>query len=267
MTIDEQFDAKRFEEGHPNYQFITTEMTEDHEQKVILTDVVEREVGKKFVPEYYSQLKTRIVEMPEEIYQASGIKILGKRIKSLLFSTDIAIISNSNAHSVLAVYPFTPQLTIMQAITRVASVPVFLGVGGGTTAGIRSANLAFQAEQLGAYGVVVNSPMTTKNIEKINKRIDIPLIVTVTSPKEDYIAKLNAGADMLNVSAGPQTAKLVRAIRKKVGPFVPIIATGGPTGESIAETIDAGANAISYTPPSSAEIFAEVMVKYRALND
>ena len=45
---------------------------------------------------------------------------------------------------------------------------------------------------------------------------------------------------------------------------MPIIATGGPTGESITETIEAGADCISYTPPSTAEIFAGMMEKYRA---
>ncbi|MDY6006557.1 MAG: hydrolase, partial [Gemmiger sp.] len=43
----------------------------------------------------------------------------------------------------------------------------------------------------------------------------------------------------------------------------PIIATGGRTEESIAETIAAGANAITYTPPSPAELFKAMMEKYR----
>lgn len=263
MSIDKDFDGKRFEEVQPNLEYVSREMTDDNEQVVIIKNVEDLPQGKKFVPEYFSELKTRIVEMPEEIYQVSGIKILGKRIKSLLFTTDIAIINNSNADSILVVYPFTPQLTIMEGITRVAPVPVFLGVGGGTTTGRRSADLAFHAEQMGAYGVVVNSPMDIKSIQKVSKRIDIPLIVTVSSGHEDYVSKLNAGADMLNVSAGANTAQVVREIRENVGPYVPIIATGGPSGESILKTIEAGANAISYTPPTSAEIFAELMVKYR----
>lgn len=269
MNKREKFDRARFDQPHTSYQSVTTEMDEDNEQRVILTDIIADEPKKnvKYVPEYHSQLKTRIVEMPEEIYEASGIKIFGKRIKSLLFSTDVAIIKNSNAQSVIAVYPFTPQLTIMEAIVSVSSVPVFLGVGGGTTTGKRSVELAFHAEQLGAYGVIVNAPMKADVINKISRRIDVPLIATIGSNKDDYIAKLNAGADMLNVSAGSNTAQLVKEIRDTVGTTVPIIATGGPTGESIKETIDAGANAITYTPPTSAEIFAEVMVKYRSLSN
>ena len=53
----------------------------------------EKELGKgKYIPEIKSQLRSRIIEVPQVIYKASGIKILGTRIKSLLFSTDVAII-------------------------------------------------------------------------------------------------------------------------------------------------------------------------------
>ena len=84
----------------------------------------------RYVPEIKSHLRTRIIEVPSVIYKATGIKILGTRIKSLLFSTDVAVIKNTNANSIIAVYPFTPQLSITQAILEVAPVPVFVGVGG-----------------------------------------------------------------------------------------------------------------------------------------
>ena len=42
-----------------------------------------------------------------------------------------------------------------------------------------------------------------------------------------------------------------------------IIATGGPTEESILETIRAGANAITITPPTTGELFAGIMHDYR----
>ena len=70
-------------------------------------------------------------------HNASGIVINGKRIKSLLFSTDVAVISNCNADAVIAVYPFTPTMQITNSIIDVAQRPVFAGVGGGTTAGPR----------------------------------------------------------------------------------------------------------------------------------
>ncbi|MBU5439950.1 hydrolase [Tissierella sp. MSJ-40] len=217
----------------------------------------------KYIPEVKSQLRSRIIEVPPVIYKASGIKVLGTRIKSLLFSTDVAIIKNTNANSIIAVYPFTPQLSITQAILEVAPVPVFVGVGGGLTTGKRSINIALQAELMGAYGVVVNAPTDNDVIKKMRERIDIPIIATVVSECDDYKGKVKSGASILNISGGPKTAYLVKLLREEFGKELPIIATGGPTEETILETIEAGANAITYTPPSSAEIFASVMDKYR----
>lgn len=217
----------------------------------------------RYIPEVKSKLRTRIIEVPPVIYKATGIKILGTRIKSLLFSTDVAIIKNTNANSIIAVYPFTPQLSITQAILEVAPVPVFAGVGGGLTTGKRSVDIALQAELMGAYGVVVNAPTSIEVIGKMYNRIDIPIIATVVSESDDYKGKLDAGARILNVSGGSKTAKIVKQIRDEYGKELPIIATGGPTDKSILETIEAGANAITYTPPCTAEIFAGVMEKYR----
>ncbi len=217
----------------------------------------------RFVPEVKSTLRSRIIEVPEAIYKASGIKILGKRIKSLLFTTDVAIIRNTNASSIMAVYPFTPQLSITQAILEVSPVPVFVGVGGGLTTGKRSVNIAAQAELLGAYGVVVNAPTANDVIAQMSKVVDIPIIATIASRHDDFKGKFEAGAKIFNVSGGSKTAEVVKIIRAELGDKVPIIATGGPTEESILETIEAGANAITYTPPTSSEIFAGVMQQYR----
>ena len=128
---------------------------------------------------------------------------------------------------------------------------------------MRSKYVAIDAELSGAYGVVVNSPMPNKDIKEISGFVDVPVIATVTNSEDDYIGKIQAGAEILNVSGGKYTADLVREIRKDIGDNFPIIATGGKTGESILETIDAGANAISYTPPSSSEVFGQMMDKYR----
>ena len=245
------------------YENMMEEIILDKDHHVMIEPMMDEQTKGKVVPEYHAKLKSRIVKIPEEIYQASGIKILGNRIKSLIFTTDVALIKNTDAQSVIAVYPFTPQVTIMQSIINVASMPVFLGVGGGTTTGIRSVQLAFQAEQLGAYGVVVNAPMENHVIKQISEVIDIPVIATISSEKDDFMGKFHAGADIFNVSAAAQTAEITQLIRKELGPEFPIIATGGPTSESIIQTINAGANAITYTPPSSAEIFAKVMEGYR----
>ncbi|MCI7238129.1 MAG: hydrolase [Anaerococcus sp.] len=221
----------------------------------------------KYIPEVHSKLRKSFIKVPEGIYRASGIKIFDKRIKSLLFTTDLAIIRNSNADSIMAVYPYTPQNTINSAILDVANVPCFVGVGGGTTQGLRSKYIAIEAELMGAYGVVVNSPMPNKDIESISEFLDIPVIATVSSFDNDYMGKIEAGAEILNVAGGKYTADLVREIRKNIGNEFPIIASGGKENHHILETIEAGANAISYTPPSSSEVFASMMDAYRNRRD
>lgn len=217
----------------------------------------------KSAPKIRHQLRKRLVVVPEVIDKVSGINILERNIKSIIFTTDLAILTNSNADAVMAVYPFTPQLSITQAILSTATVPVFVGVGGGTTSGNRSLNIALQAELYGAYGVVVNTPMKPDNINMISNELDIPVIATVASLKDDYMSKIKAGASILNVSAGKDTAELVKKVRETVGEEFPIIATGGPTDESILKTIEAGANAITYSPPTTGEIFASIMEEYR----
>lgn len=179
----------------------------------------------------------------------AGLVIMGRRIKSLIFSTDIAIIRNCNADAVLAVYPFTPQQIIADAIVSTSSLPVFCGVGGGTTTGARVVMLAKDAEAFGAMAVVVNAPTTNDVIAQIADIIDIPIVVTVLDENTDIDARLEAGATIFNVSAAARTPEVVRILRERY-PDLPIIATGGPSQESIRETVAAGANAISFTPPT-----------------
>ncbi|MEQ8156121.1 MAG: hydrolase [Clostridiaceae bacterium] len=216
----------------------------------------------KFVPEIKGILRNHVIEVPDIIRSCSGIKIFGKRIKSLLFTTDVAVIRNTNADAIIAVYPFTPQPVITEALVMAADVPVFCGVGGGITQGKRVINLALDAEFKGAMGVVLNAPTSNKIISRIRDTIDIPIIVTIISENENIAERIEAGATILNVSGGKDTAEIVRSIRAKFPEF-PVIATGGPTRESIQETIDAGANAITYTPPLGADIMSTLMDKYR----
>ncbi|HHU53482.1 MAG TPA: hydrolase [Clostridiaceae bacterium] len=221
------------------------------------------ETNRKFVPEVKSVLKDdSIIVTPSVIRNSSGIKIYNRRIKSFIFTTDVATITYSDADAILAVYPQTPHPAIIEAITAVASQPVFAGVGGGTTGGKRSAYVAEFAEARGAMGIVVNSPTTIATIRLLENSVECPIVATIVSHYDDVASKLNAGADILNVADGKNTSNLVRWIRKRY-PKVPIIATGGPTDETIQEAIDAGANAISWTPPTNAELFKNKMVKYR----
>lgn len=220
----------------------------------------------KFIPEIDGNLRRHMVRVPDVINEASGIRIFGKLIKSLIFSTDVAIIKNCNAHAVIAVYPFTPQPLITHSIITASDIPVFCGVGGGTTTGKRVVNLAQDAEFQGAIGVVVNAPTPNDIVRKLRDKVDIPVVVTVVSEKTDFKARIESGATILNVSGAANTANIVKKIRDQF-PEVPIIATGGPSEESILKTIEAGANAITYTPPTCAEIFKSLMNKYRIESD
>jgi hypothetical protein len=222
----------------------------------------ENKSSNKKVPQIKGTLRSHMIELPIAIRDASGIVIFGKRLKSFVFTTDVAVIRNTNADAVIAVYPFTPQPIITEALLLASDVPVFCGVGGGITTGKRVTNLALDAEFKGAMGVVVNSPISNEVVTQIRETIDIPIIVTVISEFEDIEARINAGATILNVSGAKRTAYIVRKIRE-VHPDFPIIATGGPNDDSIRETIRAGANGITYTPPIVADILNEIMIKYR----
>ena len=218
------------------------------------------------IPRIQSSLRHNIITMPEEIFSASGIIINGRRIKSLIFSTDLAIICNCNADAVFAVYPFTPQRAISDGIIKYANIPVFCGVGGGITNGARTIPLAKDAECQGAIGIILNAPVTNDNIQSISECVDIPVVITVVDINTDIGARLRSGASILNVAGGRNTPEIVRKIRSEY-PTVPIIASGGNTGDSIMKTIDAGANAITYTPPSTADLFSQIMGKHRMANE
>lgn len=217
---------------------------------------------KKKIPNISSKLRHNILEMPKEVYNASGIVIYGRRIKSLVFTTDLAIIRNCDADAVFAVYPFTPQQTITNAIINASYIPVFCGIGGGTTNGLRTIALAKDVESQGAMGVVLNAPISNLNLLAVSRAVDIPVIITITNENTNIDGRLKAGAAILNIAAGIKTPEVVSIIRKKY-PDIPIIASGGNTNKAITKTIQSGANAITYTPPSTAELFKTMMEKYR----
>ena len=219
----------------------------------------------KAIPNIASRLRHNILEMPMEIKEASGFVIYGRRIKSLVFTTDLAIIKNCDADAVFAVYPFTPQQSISDAIIKASYVPVFCGVGGGTTQGLRTVSLARDVECQGAMGVVLNSPISILNLRAVAAAVDIPIIITVTNIKTDIGKRLESGATIINVAGGTQTVEIIKNIRKSFSD-VPIIATGGSSSETIFKTIEAGANAITYTPPTTQELFKSMMNRYREQN-
>lgn len=212
---------------------------------------------------YEGKLRSAALRVPAVIRQCSGIFVFGKRIKSLVFTTDMSIIRNVDADAVFAVHPFTPQPTISNAIVAAADIPVFVGVGGGSTLGVRMIQMALSAETQGAVGVVVNTKGKNESIEKLSRLLEVPIVVTVVSSEEDIKSRIDSGASILNISAAAQTPEVVRNVRAQF-PQIPIIATGGPSDASILETIHAGANAITWTPPSTTELFRQIMTRHRA---
>ena len=218
--------------------------------------------GKRPIPRFDGDLRREALRVPPCIRECTGIVIFGKRIKSVVFTTDLCILRNVDADACLAVYPFTPQPIITQALLMAADIPVFAGIGGGLTMGPRVVMLAEYAELQGASGVVMNAPTSNETLQLVARITEVPAIVTVVNDQTDYKARVEAGADIFNVAAGANTAALVRDIRALLPDF-PIIATGGPTEESIRETIAAGANAICWTPPPTAGLFKASMAAYR----
>ncbi len=97
-------------------------------------------------------------------------------------------------------------------------------------------------------------------------RIDIPIVVTVVSEKTDFKERASAGASILNVSGAANTIDIIKRIRD-VLPDIAIIATGGPDEDTVIKTIEAGANAITYTPPTPAQILKNIMSNYREVNN
>ncbi|GMA43550.1 hypothetical protein GCM10025853_10070 [Tetragenococcus halophilus subsp. halophilus DSM 20339] len=72
----------------------------------------------QFIPNITTELRKDIVKVPEAIQEASGIIVFGKKIRSIIYTTDIAIIRNTNANAVIAVYPFTPTQRLQKVLLR-----------------------------------------------------------------------------------------------------------------------------------------------------
>lgn len=214
-------------------------------------------------PEIAGRLRRHFIRLPEVIREAPGIRVLNRHVRSVLFSTDVAVIRNTDADAVIAVYPFTPQPIITHALIAAADVPVFCGVGGGVTSGARTLAIALDADFQGAHGVVVNAPTPNALIRELKACIEVPVIVTVASLRDDIRGRVEAGADILNVSGAQATPEIVRHIRDAY-PKVPVIATGGPNDEAIRRVLDAGAHAVTFTPPTTAQLFRGIMDRYRA---
>lgn len=192
----------------------------------------------------------------------SGIQLGNSVVKSVIFSTDMALIENNDADAVLAVYPFAPSPKIMKSLIDFAEKPVICGVGGGLTQGKVSLEMAIVAENYGAAAIIVNQPFKNRHIELIKKKIKIPVISSISVAGFPFKERANAGVDIFHVTGGANTSKIIEQIQSAL-PSYPIVSTGGKTVESIQTSIKSGANAIVLSPPSSGELFKSIMNQYR----
>lgn len=203
------------------------------------------------------------LSMPKIIGKAcEGIVLGGKTIKSVLFSTDMALIENNDADAVLAVYPFAPSPKIMKALIDFSDKPVICGVGGGLTQGKVAIGMAIEAEALGAAAIIVNQPFKNEHIAAIRKKISIPIISSVSVADFSFQDRVDAGVDIFHITGGKNTSKILEHIAYAV-PGYPVMATGGKSMDSIESAIESGADAIVLTPPSSGELFKNIMDQYR----
>ena len=209
-----------------------------------------------------NRISSSAARVPDIISCTSGITVQGRQLHSFAFTTDAAIIRNTNADAILAVYPFTGEPVITQALLTAAQAPLFVGVGGGTTTGPRVIQLAMMAEMQGAAGVVLNAPAPPSTVYDVARITNTPVIATVLTCDDELDEKIEAGASIINVAAGRRTPDVVQQIRQR-HPSIPLLASGGSTDESMAETIVAGANALTWTPPIAQEMERSMMMRYR----
>lgn len=207
--------------------------------------------------------KSKKIATPDLIAKkCNGILLGSTLIKSLIFSTDMALIENNDSDAVLAVYPFAPSIKIMKALIDFSEKPVICGVGGGLTQGKVSLEMAIAAEDMGAVAIIVNQPFKNKHIEAIKQKVKIPIISSVSVKEFSFRDRVNAGVDIFHVTGGTKTAAIIEYINY-AAPCYPIIATGGKTLENIENSILSGADAIVLTPPSNVELFKSIMNQYR----
>ena len=156
-----------------------------------------------------NRISSSAARVPDIISCTSGITVQGRQLHSFAFTTDAAIIRNTNADAILAVYPFTGEPVITQALLTAAQAPLFVGVGGGTTTGPRVIQLAMMAEMQGAAGVVLNAPAPPSTVYDVARITNTPVIATVLTCDDELDEKIEAGASIINVAAGRRTLSLI----------------------------------------------------------
>lgn len=219
--------------------------------------------GFRLLKDLLGMNKDKSLKTPSVIQKrCPGIELKGQLIRSVLFSTDLAIIENNDSDAVLAVYPFPPSANIMKALIDFSGKPVICGIGGGITKGTESLKMAKEAEQLGACAVIVNQPFKNADIEKIRAAISLPIISTVTNTQMNFEKRIKAGVTCFHVTAAERTPEIIQMLKAGY-PDIPCIATGGKSVGHLNAVLDGGTDAVVLTPPSNGDLFKSIMSNYR----
>lgn len=193
-----------------------------------------------------------------------GLELKGNQVKTILYSTDLALIENNDADALLAVYPFPPSIQIIKTLIAFSNRPVICGIGGGMTQGDYAIDIALQAQHYGAAAVIVNQPFKNEDILKLKEQLSIPIIASVSTLNFDFKARIEAGVSCFNVTGGTNTLAIVEHIQHHY-PHFPILSTGGKTVDALHTIVKKKINAVVLTPPSNAALFRSIMDDYRAL--
>lgn len=207
-------------------------------------------------------LNAQKFEIPTNIEKASGIKLGDKLIKSVLLSTDLSYIQNLNSDAVMIINPFDKSNKLDKVVIEFTPKPVICDVGGGFLREEATIKSAVGAFEVGAAGVVITKPTAPDIIRRIRNEINGLLIYTVMFDAEPFDELANAGADIFNISTGVGTPETVQSV-KELLPDIPIMANGGPQDATILETIEMGADAIVFNPPTATEILRSIFDGYR----
>lgn len=200
--------------------------------------------------------------IPKAINDSPGLTFGGKKVRSILLSTDLAYLQNLDTDALMVLHPFEPSEELNHIILGFTKKPVLCNIGGGFRDRYRASAIAKAAEKSGAEGVVITKPTSHEVVQKLRKNIDTKLIYTVIYPEENISSLVDAGVDIFNVSTGEDTALTVGKIRKSFSD-VPLMASGGPFESTIFETIKMGADAIVYNPPTATEILRTIFDDFR----
>lgn len=203
------------------------------------------------------------IPTPDHITKSCiGLTLQGKKIKTILYSTDLALIENNDADALLAVYPFTPSLNIIRTLIAFSNKPVICGIGGGMTQGDFAIEIAIEAQKAGAAAVIVNQPFKNEDITRIKQYLTIPIISSISTLNFDFDQRIEAGVSCFNITGGANTLEIVEYLQQNYPDF-PIISTSGKTFDSLQNIVSKKISAVILTPPTNAELFRSIMDNYR----